>query len=122
MSELTSEDLGFDPSELPRGPKHSARMRRVIAECRRCFVRYEMGEDGKRPMPTCGDIDAARVMLRELTTDRWQKAEHDCAVSGCLKQPTHEVVVVEAIPGTLQVPTLLCDEHKDAFVTRSWDE
>ena len=72
-------------------------------------------------MPVCGEIDAARVILRELTPDRWQKAVPECAVSTCLNEPRHEVVVVERIPGTPDVPTLLCDEHKDAFVTRPWD-
>lgn len=122
MSELASEELDFDPSKLSRGPKHSGRTRRVIAECRRCSARYEIGEGGNVQCPTCWQIDAARVILRELTPDRWQRAHPECAVSGCLNVPTHEVVVVETIPGTPQMPTLLCDEHKDAFVTRSWDE
>ena len=68
--------------------------------------------------PTCGQIDAARVVLRELSTNRWQKAEPECAVSGCLAFPTHEVVVVETIPGMPQMPILLCDEHKNIFVSQ----
>src|SRR5688500_8608584 len=110
MTEIRSDELDFDPSSLPRGSKHSGGTRRVVAECRQCTLRYEIGEGGNIECPTCQRIDSARVILRELTTDRWQKVDPACAVPRCLNVPTHEVVVVESIPGTPQLPTLLCDE------------
>ena len=118
MSEMETANLSFDPSDLRRGPKHSGRQRRVVAECHRCSLRYEIGEGGNVECPDCNQIDAARVILRELTTDRWQKVDPKCAVPSCLNIPTHEVVVVESIPGTPRVPTLLCDDHKNVLVTR----
>lgn len=117
-SEIATSDLDFDPSDLPRGPSHSGRTRRVIVECRRCSQRYEIGEGGNLLCPSCSQIDAARVVLRELAPDRWQKVDPVCGVSACLNTPTHEVVIVESIAGTPQIPILLCDDHKDAFVFR----
>lgn len=120
MTEIESKDLDFDPSVLPQGRKHSGAERRVVVECLRCSARYEIGEGGNTECPTCGQIDAARVVLREISRDRWQKVEPQCAVQSCLNVPTHEVVVLESIPGTTQAPILLCDAHKDTFVTRPW--
>ena len=120
MAEIESKDLDFDPSALQRGRKHSGADRRVVAECLRCSFRYEIGEGGNTECPTCGQSDAARVVLREMSRDRWQKVDPECAVSSCLGVPTHEVVVVERIPGTPEVPILLCDAHKDTFITRPW--